>query len=147
MGGARAEVSFDPKICSRMAWNEWPGSGSTKWDWSRKKIRDDFGSEVLIGLDSDPSTPLISGLKFFIQPSMWSNDRFSITRTTTVFIGPVPAPVQCRWPARRRRRRNTVAEDVFAIYYVVLFKGMSTMECVIVYKLSGGDSIHVWSPF
>jgi len=29
MSGGLAEVSLEPKICSRMAWKEWPGSGST----------------------------------------------------------------------------------------------------------------------
>lgn len=52
-----------------------------------KKTRGEFGSEVEIGLDSDPVTPLILGLRFLIHPSMWSKERFSMTKTTTVFIG------------------------------------------------------------
>lgn len=39
------------------------------------------------GFDSDPVTPFIFGLSFFIQPSMWSKERFSMTTTTMVLIG------------------------------------------------------------
>jgi hypothetical protein len=40
------------------------------------------------GLHSSPVTPLINGLMdFFIHPSMWSKDRFSITKTTMVLMG------------------------------------------------------------
>lgn len=52
-----------------------------------KKRRFEPGSEVERGFDSEPVTPLICGFKDFIQPSMWSNERFSWTRTTTVLIG------------------------------------------------------------
>ena len=40
-----------------------------------------------MGLDSAPVTPSISGLRDFIHPSMWSNERFSWTKTTTVLMG------------------------------------------------------------
>lgn len=38
-------------------------------------------------LDSDPVTPLISGFRDFIHPNMWSKERFSWTKTTTVLMG------------------------------------------------------------
>lgn len=111
MGGVAAEVSFDPNTCSLMAWNECPGSGSTKCDSSPNLTRLELGSVVLMGLDSDPSTPFISGFSFFIHPSMWSNDRFSITNTTTVFIGLAAAAEECRRRRKRKRSNDAIDED------------------------------------
>lgn len=54
---------------------------------SPKHTRGEFGSEVEMGLDSDPVTPSISGLRVFSQPNMLSNEWFSWTRTTTVLMG------------------------------------------------------------
>lgn len=70
-----------------MASKEWPGSGSAKPASSEKWTTEELGSEVEMGLDSAPVTPSISGLRDFIHPSMWSNERFSWTNTTTVLIG------------------------------------------------------------
>ncbi|KAJ6851563.1 non-specific phospholipase C4-like [Iris pallida] len=69
-----------------MAWMEWPGSGSTYSAVSVKRTSLEEGSAVDRGLDSWPVTPSISGLSDFIQPSMWSKDRFSWTSTTTVLM-------------------------------------------------------------
>lgn len=123
MGGGLAEVSLEPKICSLMAWKECPGSGSTKCDWSLKKTRGEFGSVVEIGFDSDPSTPLIFGFSFFIHPNMWSNDLFSITSTTTVFIGlvlVVAAEEQIIWPLMEKIRRIISIAAVLALVAVAV---------------------------
>lgn len=74
---------------------------------------------VEMGLDSEPVTPLISGLRRFIQPSMWSKERFSMTRTTTVLIGPVAdAPEDEKamrrvWSRMRKRSRAVGMVGIF----------------------------------
>lgn len=50
--------------------------------------RGELGSETESGFDSFPVRPSISGRLDFSQPSMWSKERFSMTKTTTVLMGP-----------------------------------------------------------
>lgn len=46
------------------------------------------GSETRIGFVSVPVSPSMSGRVDLSQPSTWSKERFSMTMTTTVLIGP-----------------------------------------------------------
>lgn len=89
IGAGLAKVSFEPNICSRMAWKEWPGSQSTKKASSETKISGEFGSETEMRLDSVPVRPSISGRVDLSQPRTWSKDRFSMTRITRVLMGPL----------------------------------------------------------
>lgn len=70
---------------------------------------------VEIGLHSSPSTPFMEGLtNFFIQPSMWSKDRFSMTKTTMVLIGEgFWAEIGGRRHERVRKRRKMEGNGVF----------------------------------
>jgi len=47
------------------------------------------GFETWIGFDSVPVNPSMSGRVCLSQPRTWSKERFSMTITTMVFIGPV----------------------------------------------------------
>nr|KYP76119.1 hypothetical protein KK1_020343 [Cajanus cajan]KYP76147.1 hypothetical protein KK1_020371 [Cajanus cajan] len=51
-------------------------------------IRGDSGEETERGLDSFPVRPSMSGREGLSQPSTWSKERFSITITTMVLMGP-----------------------------------------------------------
>ena len=84
-----AELSFDPKICSRIAWKEWPGSESTKRASSETGILGQLESVTLTGFDSDPVRPSKSGRLDLSQPKRWSKERFSMTRITKVLMGPL----------------------------------------------------------
>ncbi|RDX58202.1 hypothetical protein CR513_62494, partial [Mucuna pruriens] len=113
MGAGFAELSLDPKICSRMAWNECPGSASMKRASFDTATAGESGSAVESGFDSSPVSPSMSGRLDFSQPRTWSNERFSITITTTVFMGPgilcfflTAAAGECGERMRKRRRRT-----------------------------------------
>jgi len=105
-------VSLDPKICSRMAWKEWPGSESMKRASSETGTVGEEREETERGLDSVPVRPSMSGREDLSQPRTWSKERFSITITTMVLIGPGilcflrKATAEVAAGERRRRRRS-----------------------------------------
>ncbi|KAF9675465.1 hypothetical protein SADUNF_Sadunf09G0035100 [Salix dunnii] len=68
IGAGSAKVSFEPNICSRIAWNEWPGSESMKTASSETKISSALESDTEIRFDSDPVKPSISGRVDLSQP-------------------------------------------------------------------------------
>jgi len=107
IGAGFRVVSFDPKICSRMAWKEWPGSTSMKRASSETVTAGDAGSSTERGFDSVPVRPSMSGREGLSHPRTWSKERFSITITTTVLIGPENL---CFFPTltetRRKRRKR-----------------------------------------
>uniref|UniRef100_A0A0A0KFA8 Uncharacterized protein n=1 Tax=Cucumis sativus TaxID=3659 RepID=A0A0A0KFA8_CUCSA len=52
------------------------------------KTSSELGSETETRFDSLPVNPSISGRTDFSQPKTWSKERFSMTKTTTLLIGP-----------------------------------------------------------
>lgn len=104
-------MSLDPKICSRMAWKEWPGSESMKRASSETGTVGEEREETERGLDSVPVRPSMSGREDLSQPRTWSKERFSITITTMVLIGPgilcfLRKAKVAAGDTRRRKRTN-----------------------------------------
>ena len=56
---------------------------------SETKTSSELGSEAEIRFDSEPDKPSMSGRVDLSQPRTWSKERFSMTITTRVLMGPL----------------------------------------------------------